>query len=228
MTTETTATRNEQLIELIKKTATDTSYLYETPRLYDEKIRFLAENCQRVLDFGKSSRERSTFFAPGQIVTSDLNQYDGYPDIVDDICDIRKLEWGRFDGIVCLSILEHVYAPHLACENLHRLLKPGGYVLVYVPYIWQYHAPRDLSYQDYFRFSRDALAYLFKDFSDVTIYPVRGRYSTIFNMLGFWKGSVERRFRQSVNRAVDRVFGILLRDREPVLQASGYCLWARK
>ena len=41
----------------------------------------------------------------------------------------------------------------------------------------------DLKFQDYFRFSKDALAYLFKDFSEVELYPIRGRVSS-----SFWSG----------------------------------------
>ena len=48
------------------------------------------------------------------------------------------------------------------------------------------HAPRDFKLSDYFRFSRDGVAYMFKDFSSVVIYPTRkGRSSAlslIFNL----------------------------------------------
>jgi len=222
------AKTNSDLIDTIKRTKVDTSYLYDFNRLLDEKIGFLAQNCDRVLDFGKSSRERFDTFREQQIITSDINQFDDYPDVVDDVCNIQNLPWESFDGIICMAILEHVYAPHKACENIYRLLKPGGHVLVYTPFFFRYHAPRDLVFQDYFRFSRDALAYLFRGFSDVTIYPMRGRYSTIFNMFGSWKARVEKGLGQRVNRAVDRVLGIVFGDKEQVLQASGYSLWAKK
>ena len=47
------------------------------------------------------------------------------------------------------------------------MLKNDGIIYGYVPYLYYYHAPYDLKFQDYFRFSKDALANLFKDFSDV-------------------------------------------------------------
>lgn len=216
------------MIRRIRRAKVDTSYLYDSERLLDEKIEFLAKNCSRVLDFGRSSRERFERFHEGQAITCDINQYDDYPDVIDDLCDVRALEWGGFDGIVCMAILEHVYAPHLAVDNLHRLLEDGGHCLVYAPFLWRYHGAADPSYLDYFRFSRDGLAYLFRDFSEVTIYPFRGRFSTLLNLTDFWKPKVEKRFGQGVNRFVDRVLGRLLRDREQVRQASGYFLWARK
>lgn len=227
MTKETAQQTNKTLIQLIQACKVDTGYLYEPDRLLDEKIGHLAHHCPRVLDFGKSSRHRYALFADGQIITSDINQFDGYPDVIDDICNIQNLQWGSYDGIICLAVLEHVYAPHLAVDNLHRLLTDDGICFAYVPYLYRYHAPRDLVFQDYFRFSRDAIVYLFRDFSDVTIFPIRGRYSTILNMFTFWKHKVEKRLGFRVNRFVDRLFAFGGRPDE-VTQASGYFIWAKK
>ncbi len=213
---------------MILQTKVDTTYLYDEKSFLDEKVNYMVQKCDKVLDFGKSSRDRYNRFRKDQIITTDINQFDDYPDIIDDICDIQNLELGSFDGIICMAVLEHVYEPHKACENLYKLLKEGGYVLVYVPFFFSYHAPKNLVYQDFFRFSRDALAYLFRDFSEVTIYPYRGRYSTMFNMFGFWKKRVEKIFGHKLNRTLDKIFGKILRDREQVLQASGYYLWAKK
>ena len=115
----------DSLRAIAQRTSVDASYTYDSGRLVDEKLRFIADNCPSVLDVGKSTRERFSIFRPGQAVTMDINQYGDYPDVVDDLCDVRNLEWSSFNAIVCFSILEHVYAPHLACENLHRLLRPG-------------------------------------------------------------------------------------------------------
>ncbi len=220
--------QNERLIKLINSTTVDTDYLYDSDRLLDEKMQLLAMNCGKVLDFGKSSRVRFNLFKEDQVVTVDINEHADYPDVIDDICDVRCLEWESIDGIVCLSVLEHVYAPHRAVENLYRLLRKDGYCLVHVPFLWRYHASPDLQQQDYFRFTRDGLAYLFKDFSEVTIYPVRGPYSTIFNLFRMWKGRIEKTFGQGVNKFVDKIFCFVSRNNDLVLQASGYFLWAKK
>lgn len=218
---------NQMLRRLIQRCRVDKAYQYDPDRFLDEKIGEMAQQCENVLDFGKSSRHRYAFFRDGQITTSDINQFDDYPDVIDDICNIKSLEWGAFDGIICLAVLEHVYAPHLAVENLYRLLKDGGYCLVYVPYLYRYHAPLDLQYQDYFRFSRDALVYLFRDFSEMTLYPIRGRFSTLANQLPFWKQVVEKRIGFRINRWLDRVLRPFFRQ-DDVTQASGYFVWAKK
>ena len=57
-----------------------------------------------------------------------------------------------------------------AIDNLKKMLKEQGTIFGYVPYLYKYHAPNNLKFQDYFRFSKDALAYLFKDFNEVELF----------------------------------------------------------
>ncbi len=38
-----------------------------------------------------------------------------------------------FDGVVCSSVLEYVENPHRAIAEFHRIVKPGGFLLVSVP-----------------------------------------------------------------------------------------------
>ena len=61
----------------------------------------------------------------------------------------------KYDKIICIAILEHVYDPFKAVKNLRKMLKDDGILYGYVPYLYQYHAPKDLKFQDYFRFSKD-------------------------------------------------------------------------
>ncbi len=215
---------NAKLVACIRRTKIDTTFLHDADGLLDQKIRFLADHCQRVLDVGKSARHRFAFFRAGQALTTDINRFDDYPDVVDDICDVQRLPWGSFDGIVCNAVLEHVYAPERAVTNLYQLLQPGGHLLGYVPFLYRYHAPATLKYQDYYRYTKDGLAYLLRDFSAVTLYPYRGRFSTICNLLPGWKSWVERIFGQRVNRLVD---GALAFKGSPH-QVSGYYFWAVK
>lgn len=218
---------SDTLRAIIQRTKVDSGYLYRSDELAEEKIRLLAARCDSVLDVGKSSRARYAYFRPEQAQTLDINRFDDYPDIVDDLCSLQHDLTGQFDGIVCLAVIEHVYAPHQAVDNLYAMLKPGGMCFAYVPFLYRYHAPTDLKYQDFFRYTRDGVAYLFRSFSDVTLYPSRGGYSTIFNLLGFWKGQVERRFGQGINRRIDQL-GNLVHKRSDELQASGYFIWAVK
>jgi SAM-dependent methyltransferase len=42
---------------------------------------------------------------------------------------------GSFDAVACLEVLEHLVAPLSTAQELHRVLRPGGVILVTVPNI---------------------------------------------------------------------------------------------
>lgn len=181
-----------------------------------------------VLDVGQSSRARFSLFERQKIETMDINPGCPPADIIDDICAPSRLEYGRYDGIVCLSVLEHVYDPFAAIEQVHRLLQPGGYLLLHLPFLFRYHAPKDLEFTDGYRFSRDGIAWLLRDFRDVRLYSIRGPYSSIFNLHRFWKKRIEAHFGTGPARWLDKVGLRLFGRPNSDLQVSGYYAWARK
>jgi SAM-dependent methyltransferase len=161
----------------------------------------------------------------------DLNDLDApgenlwRPDILGDACSpFPAWMHARYDAVIALALLEHCYDPAAAVANFRAALAPGGQLFLYVPWMWRYHAPRDLTFQDYQRLSRDGLAWLLRDFDEVTLYPIRGKYSAILNMLKLWKAGVERRFGGRINRLVDA----RVSDWRNTVQASGYFAEARR
>lgn len=46
---------------------------------------------------------------------------------------------GVFDHIVCNQVLEHVFEPKPFLDELNRVLRPGGSVLLTVPFVWDEH-----------------------------------------------------------------------------------------
>ena len=184
---------NKKLISLIERIKINNFYLEKNKDFRDQILSDINIK-DNVLDIGKAMRNRHNKIECKDLETLDVNDFGSYPDIVCDICsDVTDLE-NRYDKIICIAILEHVYDPFKAVFNLKKMLKNNGKIYGYVPYLFYYHAPQDLKFQDYFRFSKDALAYLFKDFSDVELYPVRGRISSSFNMMfaGRWKKYMEK------------------------------------
>lgn len=83
----------------------------------------------------------------------DLFEGDG----VDAVHDITTAPYSVFDHVDCVSMLEHCQKPWLAAENMVKSLKPGGTILVSVPFMWRMHAYPD----DYFRFTPQGVASLF-------------------------------------------------------------------
>ncbi|MDC1176911.1 methyltransferase domain-containing protein [Candidatus Pelagibacter sp.] len=208
---------NKNLISYIKKSVIDDYYLNNQEDFRKRIVKLINPN-DEVLDIGKSSRNYYKKINCKNLVTLDINKYEDYPDIVFDLCsNLQNNLFEKFDKIICLAILEHVYNPFLASENLKKMLKPGGIIFGYVPYLYKYHAPNDLKYQDYFRFSRDALSYLFKDFSEIKLFPVRGRLSTPLNLLfgNRWKNYFEK---FGINILLDKLTNINTNR----IQCSGY------
>jgi len=198
----------------------DEKYLKSDLNFRNEIIDKIKNN-MRVLDIGKSMRGEFQKIKCKEIKTLDINIFENYPDIQFDLSEeieIEKTElYERFDVIICLAILEHVYNPFIAIQNIKKMLTHNGIIFGYVPFLYHYHAPQDLYFQDYYRYSKDGLAYLLKDFKDVKIYPVRGRLSSAMHILfgSIWKKTFEK---LKFNLFLDSFFS----KNKNSMQAGGY------
>ena len=86
------------------------------------------------------------------------------------------------ENIICVSVLEHVPEPQKVVNEIHRILKPGGMILLVIPFVFPYHSID----HDYYRFTKDGIGHLFRHFREVHIQP-RGNYvdTTLRFMSGF-------------------------------------------
>ena len=193
---------NKILISFIDKVKINDFYLKNKKDFRDQVLKDIKSE-DNVLDIGKAMREKYDQINCNSVETLDFNDFGCYPDIICDICsDITGLE-DKYDKIICIAILEHVYDPFKAVSNLQKMLKKNGVIYGMVPYLYHYHAPKDLKFQDYFRFSKDALAYLFRDFKNVELYPIRGRVSSSLHLMfaGRWKNYMEK---TNINAFLDK------------------------
>ena len=207
---------NKNLINLIKKIKINNYYLKNQKDFRDRIVKEI-NPIDHVLDIGMAMRDKFKLINSEILETLDVNDFGDYPDIICDICsDVSGLE-KKYNKIICIAILEHVYDPTAAITNLRKMLKDEGIIYGYVPYLYQYHAPNDLKFQDYFRFSKDALAYLFKDFQNVELFPIRGRISTPLNILfaSKWKKYAEK---TNINIYLDKISN----DENNFKQCSGF------
>lgn len=78
-------------------------------------------------DFGKYETDEKDSFAAG------IKPYNyGKLDYVGNIWDIDELD-STFDAILCSEVLEHIPYPFETLKEFHRLLKPGGKLILTFP-----------------------------------------------------------------------------------------------
>jgi SAM-dependent methyltransferase len=81
-----------------------------------------------------------------------------------------------FDTVCAFHLLEHTETPDRVIAEAHRVLRPGGTVLLSVPFLWGIHeAPRD-----FYRFTPFGLEYLLRSngFVGVIVEPLGGFWMT--------------------------------------------------
>lgn len=81
------------------------------------------------------------------------------------ICDGHDIPFAdsSFDGVIAQAVLEHVVDPHRCVLEMHRVLKPGGYVYGEVPFMYPVHGRE----YDFTRFTHMGLRRLFRAFDEV-------------------------------------------------------------
>lgn len=80
------------------------------------------------------------------------------------------------DTVFSISVLEHLHNPQMLVDEAFRLLRPGGALVLQVPFQWRVHeAP-----YDYFRFTSYGLQHLLQEagFGVFEVMPTTGFWST--------------------------------------------------
>ena len=142
---------------------------YWMMRRLSEGVQKFAESLPHgamVLDYGGGEADYFPYFAkcgaqyrnaeiyPGQLV--DILCREGEPLPIDD---------ATYDAAISIHVLEHTPDPRPIVAELYRVLKPGGRLFVGLPFAWErHHEPRD-----FWRFGRNGVEALFKDFASLDI-----------------------------------------------------------
>lgn len=80
--------------------------------------------------------------------------------VADIFYDGEKLPFldDEFDSILCNQVLEHVFNPDTFLSQIARVLKPGGALLLTIPFVWDEHEQP----YDYARYTSFGLSHLLK------------------------------------------------------------------
>lgn len=133
---------------------------------YLSHLRFVAEHVRpslgrnwKAIEFGGSNG-----FIASIMEGVDYEIAPNAPDV--DVQELSMYPADTYDIVVLDEILEHVERPWRAVEEVRRLLKPGGCLIVSTPFlIAEHRMPKD-----YWRFTKDGVRVILEQYSRVDVF----------------------------------------------------------
>lgn len=184
----------------------------------------------KVLDVGApgvgSYVERMDRRQPLELESVDLAFPEGSPQHVDLERDPLPHADGVFDQVLLFNLLEHIYDHRHVLGEARRVLRDGGQLLGFTPFLLQYHPDP----HDYFRYTREGLERLLSDadFTDVSVEEVgRGPFAANCVNVMFAVPRVLRAPLVAWYWSLDAVF-LALRPGAKVRYPLGYLFAARR
>ena len=164
----------------------------------------------RTLEF--SNNTYTVRFGGDRVKQSDVldNQADNpAATLVADLSRNNDLPGSAFDCIICTQTLPFIYDLRPAIENLYRILKPGGTLLVTLPGISRI-SPHDMERTgDYWRFTDAAARKLFSEhFSEEQLHI--SVYGNVLAATGFLQGLARQELTPAELNHRDNNFQVLI------------------
>lgn len=106
----------------------------------------------RLLDVGCGTQPYRASFAVDEYVGLEIDTPEARArGIADEYYDGGRFPFGdaTFDVVLCNQVLEHVFVPEAFVAEIHRVLVPGGRLILTVPFVWDEHEQP----HDYARYS---------------------------------------------------------------------------
>ena len=130
-----------------------------------------------VLDVGAKGAPYERYVPASRCLRLDVDESKA-PDIC---CDLHELEWPAdyFDTVIAIEILEHLYDPRRAVDQIFHVLKPDGVCILSTRFLYRYHPDP----QDHYRFTWDSLQHLFRKFRHVEVYHHGNRIQVLWEMI---------------------------------------------
>lgn len=126
--------------------------------------------------------------AGARCVGLDIDERYGAADIVSD--EFLPFPDASFDLVMCTEAFHYVEEPKQGVAAIHRVLRPGGTVLIATPLVWEY----DRTGFEH-RYTGPALARLFEGWEDVRVVESGGRAVSWTLLTGLLVHSAEERLK---------------------------------
>jgi len=104
----------------------------------------------RMLDFGCGSKPYKDLFDVEEYVGLDIEEsgHSHQNEQVDVFYDGKTIpfEDNHFDSVFSSEVFEHIFNLERVLSEIHRVIKPGGHLLISVPFVWEEHEiPHDFA-----------------------------------------------------------------------------------
>jgi len=129
----------------------------------------------RVLDLGSKRAPYRQWLTCERFEALDLLPTTG-PDLVGDAHRLPLRE-AAYDAVIATQVLEHCHTPERVVQEIHRVLKPGGWLVVSVPFVYVIHADP----WDFWRFTEYALRHVLAPFAEVEVWPLGNRLTVLWD-----------------------------------------------
>ena len=137
-----------------------------------------------VLEIGSSNGVIASYLSPRTLkVTGD------YPAV--DVSFMPEYADASYDVVILDQVLEHVKQPEAGVAEVRRVLRPGGYAIISLPFLIKIHGRPN----DYSRFTEDGLRHLLREFRDVEVGQWGNRFTLNVTMRHGWLSTWQTRRR---------------------------------
>lgn len=167
--------------------------------------RFLETHLQKlpagalILDIGAGRGDFADLTSQRLTIAIDIYPYPEV-DVVCDLTQVNPFRSARFDAVLLMNVLEHIYDTHQMLREITGLLKPGGILIVTIPFMVKLHQTP----VDFVRYSQYALERLGQEHG-LQVERMEGYYDPIF-FLGEGLGNLKYGFLPKLE-GVKRYFG---------------------
>jgi len=138
----------------------------------------------KLLDFGCGSKPYKELFNVQEYIGLDIEEsgHSHENEEIDVYYDGKTIPFDdkHFDSVFSSEVFEHIFNLEEILTELHRVLKPGGHMLITLPFVWDEHeAPYDFA-----RYSSFGIDYLLKKsgFEVIAIEKTTNYVETVFQM----------------------------------------------
>jgi SAM-dependent methyltransferase len=178
---------------------------------------------QKVLDIGCGSKPYRSFFRCSYV------GLDAYPETKADVIAnawATPFKDGEFDGIILNQSLEHISKTQETVEEVRRILKQNGLAIITVPQTMKNHSvpipsekidlhnfdKKKIKYfnNDYYRFTKFGLLYIFRDFKVIKVKETNGYFATILQLINYFLSSFGIKYLFAPIYFINNVAGLLL------------------